>query len=216
MPVEQIVAIARSAERILLVCFAGASLAMGWNLFRVGIVSEQVAELAAQGWKVRFQRVGPGVFFALFGAISLALAITHPLTLRGLPASSTDEATAKKAVGPLASRRESQPDMVYAAGTPPTVTEDEVRALNTVTRIAVPKATGLAPSEQAALQAAVGILDRAKRRLLSAEFHEAYDLYELRSQEAMSRPAVVQDLAPTERETYERIDRIASGTLLEK
>lgn len=43
---------------------------------------EQTAEFTAGGWKATLKRVGPGVFFALFGACVLVYAIHTPLQIK--------------------------------------------------------------------------------------------------------------------------------------
>src|ERR1700733_9027297 len=79
MTTEQILALGRVVERLLVCMSAGISLAFGWDLFRVGVVTDRAAEFAAAGWKANLKRVGPGVFFALFGAAVLAVALRSPL-----------------------------------------------------------------------------------------------------------------------------------------
>lgn len=82
MTTEQILALGRVAERALICGFAGISLILGWNLFRVGVVSNQSADFNTKGWKANLKRVGPGVFFALFGSSVLAIALRSPLELQ--------------------------------------------------------------------------------------------------------------------------------------
>jgi hypothetical protein len=81
MPTEGVLALGRVIERLLVCVFAGTSLAFGWNLFRVGVVAQQSAELATKDWRVNLKRVGPGVFFALFGSVVLAFALHSPLEI---------------------------------------------------------------------------------------------------------------------------------------
>lgn len=58
----------RTLERLLIVVTGTMSMYCGYRLFAV--VSGQAGELAAKAgdWQLRLVRVGPGVFFALFGA----------------------------------------------------------------------------------------------------------------------------------------------------
>ena len=72
---------ARAIERVLVCLFAGMSLALGWNLFRVGILDPQAAQLDTKTWKLKLARVGPGVFFGLFGAVVLVWSVNAPLSL---------------------------------------------------------------------------------------------------------------------------------------
>lgn len=81
MSEETIAVLARSIERILICLFGGTSLVLGWNLFRIGVVQQQTAELKAGNWSANLQKVGPGVFFALFGAAILIVLVRAQLTV---------------------------------------------------------------------------------------------------------------------------------------
>jgi hypothetical protein len=87
MTIDEILALGRVVERLLVCVFAGTSLGYGWNLFRVGIVGDQSAEFGGAGWKANLRKVGPGVFFALFGALVLVFALRSPLDLALSPGS---------------------------------------------------------------------------------------------------------------------------------
>lgn len=84
--------VGRVVERLLITLFGGISLAFGWNLFRVGVANEQVAELAKADLKVKLQKVGPGVFFALFGTLVLIAGLLNPLRVSP-PATAGESAT---------------------------------------------------------------------------------------------------------------------------
>ena len=71
----------RLAERLLVVFFGGLSLTFGWHLFKIGVVKPQSAELSRKDIVFRLRKVGPGVFFALFGAAILAVSLDRPLVL---------------------------------------------------------------------------------------------------------------------------------------
>jgi hypothetical protein len=81
MPTEEIFAIGRVVERLIICLWAGASLTYGWNLFRVGVVDQQSAELSVKDWRANLKRVGPGVFFALFGAAILVFSLHSSLKM---------------------------------------------------------------------------------------------------------------------------------------
>ncbi|GAB3517771.1 hypothetical protein [Photobacterium alginatilyticum] len=72
--------IIRGIERLIIVIFSGASIFLGWNLFRVGVVDPQSAVFSGKGYKFALQKAGPGVFFALFGSIVLSIALINGLT----------------------------------------------------------------------------------------------------------------------------------------
>lgn len=65
--------------------FAGLSVYLGWYLFRAGIFSEQKSEFKAIGIWIKLQKVGPGVFFALFGVAVLIHSISSPFDFKIQP-----------------------------------------------------------------------------------------------------------------------------------
>lgn len=71
MEPDLILSFFRGGERLLIVFFGGLSLYLGWSLFKNGVNTEQRAEFKNGNFSVTLQKVGPGVFFALFGAIIL-------------------------------------------------------------------------------------------------------------------------------------------------
>ena len=63
----------RGAERIIIVLIGGASIWMGWRLFAaLGGDASQSAEFGGASLTIKLQKVGPGVFFALFGSLLIA------------------------------------------------------------------------------------------------------------------------------------------------
>lgn len=70
----------RAFERLLIVLFSGVSIILGWHLFKVGVVDQQSASLSGKGYKFTLQKVGPGVFFSLFGSIVMSVALINGLT----------------------------------------------------------------------------------------------------------------------------------------
>jgi hypothetical protein len=69
----------RIVERILVVIFGGVSLVLGWQLFRVGVVDPQIAEIKFKDWKVSLRQVGPGSVFAALGIGVMAVALSRPM-----------------------------------------------------------------------------------------------------------------------------------------
>jgi hypothetical protein len=66
----------RALERLLIVCIGGGALWMGWQLFlRLQTEMDQTAEMSYKDLSVKLQRVGPGIFFALFGTALLGIAV---------------------------------------------------------------------------------------------------------------------------------------------
>lgn len=70
----------RAFERILIVMFSGISVILGWHLFKIGVVDQQSASLSGKGYKFTLQKVGPGVFFSLFGSVVMSIALINGLT----------------------------------------------------------------------------------------------------------------------------------------
>ncbi len=66
----------RAIERIFSILVGGFSIAFGWHLFLKGVVQEQTAEIEGHSVKVRLQKVGPGVFFGIFGAAMITYVAT--------------------------------------------------------------------------------------------------------------------------------------------
>jgi hypothetical protein len=56
------------------------SVFLGYKLFQLGIVQAQKGTVGIAGWKVQFVKVGPGIFFALFGMIGLVVAMSNSFT----------------------------------------------------------------------------------------------------------------------------------------
>jgi hypothetical protein len=77
MTESEVLAISRAVERPIIVAICGMSIYLGYRLFYLGIVEYQKAKVDAYGWKVALDKVGPGIFFALFGMIGLAVSSTH-------------------------------------------------------------------------------------------------------------------------------------------
>ncbi|WP_233006898.1 hypothetical protein [Rheinheimera faecalis] len=86
----------RSVERVISILIGGLSIAAGWHLFLRGIVQEQSAGISTQTIKVSMQKVGPGVFFALFGAWVVINISTTQASLEGINTSFKSNDTATK------------------------------------------------------------------------------------------------------------------------
>jgi hypothetical protein len=137
LPIEEIFAIGRVIERLLICAIAGVSLTYGWNLFRVGVLNEQSAEFAAKGWRINLKRVGPGAFFALFGSVVLSISLRSPLVLP-LTAGSQHSAEANQSNSAGSSSGERQPEVVYLQGQDSAVAKKWVADLNTILHVATP------------------------------------------------------------------------------
>src|SRR6266404_4227844 len=95
---EEVFVYARAAERLLIVMAAIASLFMGWNLFRIGVVQPQSGELKGKSWSVKLQRCGPGIFFAVFGTAVLLWGIYSRFSVTDQPDRQGSTASATKSI----------------------------------------------------------------------------------------------------------------------
>jgi len=80
MAIEEVLAWSRAIERPLIALLCGMSIAMGYQLFKIGIAGDQKGSIEVAQWKVSLDRVGPGIFFALFGMIGLCVETVHSFT----------------------------------------------------------------------------------------------------------------------------------------
>jgi hypothetical protein len=195
----EIVTISRCIERILTVLIYGCSLGFGWNLFRVGIVTEQQGELSSGNWKITLKKVGPGVFFALFGVIGLITSVSSPLRV-GSPVSENSRPSAKVEGFSYEASGLNQRDV------------DEIRAINTLLSQLERHPPASTPPEQEAAQKAAKILEDRKDRILSQTF-PSYERYQQIKASLREHPDAVDRLSPQERDEYYQINGIATGDL---
>jgi hypothetical protein len=114
MDSELIAVAARHLERLLIVVAGGLSIYLGYRMFlaiprAAAETGEGKLELPG-GVSIYVTRVGPGVFFALFGAVILGLGLQHGLKLevreqRPGPVATTEAATGAAPVATVTERR---------------------------------------------------------------------------------------------------------------
>jgi len=83
----------RSLERILVVMFGGLSIFLGYRLF-LKMPNQKDAEGRVNlpgGASIYMTRIGPGGFFALFGALVISLSLRHSISYTETAASVTNE-----------------------------------------------------------------------------------------------------------------------------
>ena len=85
--------VGRLAERLIVVLCGGLSLTFGWHLFKIGVINDQNAEFSRGGFRIHLRKVGPGVFFALFGAVLLGVSLYRPLIVSDAAVVSEDPNT---------------------------------------------------------------------------------------------------------------------------
>ena len=59
----------RGVERLIAMTIGALSIALGYNLFRIGVIGAQEGVIEKGDFKLHLVKVGPGVFFSLFGAV---------------------------------------------------------------------------------------------------------------------------------------------------
>lgn len=79
MDASELTIVFRGIERLGIVLVSAIGIYMGAKLFLKGVVTEQSANLMGAGWSIHLQKVGPGIFFALFGSAILIYAVSSPV-----------------------------------------------------------------------------------------------------------------------------------------
>jgi hypothetical protein len=194
MPETLVLAIGRAIERLIVDSMFGVSMILGWNLFRAGVLQEQSATLSMKEWKIRFQKVGPGVFFALFGAIGLVVALQRPLNFK-MEETHSAEGVSKKSAE-VSSITAGNSDLL-----------DYVAALNTVENYCAINNSPQTPEKTAVLKAKP-ILTEYRTTILKNFFGDDYTWY-LKTKDD---PTARMHLSPEDQARYEKIDRAASRT----
>ena len=82
MSIIEILSLFRGAERLLIVGGGIVALYLGYRLFVAGFVGNQSGEFAGKSFFIKLIKVGPGVFFALFGTCVLVVMIWANLTMQ--------------------------------------------------------------------------------------------------------------------------------------
>jgi len=82
MELLEIAMLGRILERVSIVFVAGLSLWIGGSLFKsITLPSDQQATFEYNNLIIKLHKVGPGIFFALFGAAILIFAVISPLEI---------------------------------------------------------------------------------------------------------------------------------------
>lgn len=212
----QTLVLGRVLERLLIVMAAASCVAMGWNLFKLRIVRNQEAEFSGASWAVKLSRVGPGVFFALFGAGVLGVALARPLDVQLNPSSNAAPTVTAEKLASSGERSESDIAHVNYAGPQDRASmEREVAAINTVSALLRPAVTQLEAAESTAAAKAVETLQQRRRVLLRQLFGDAHlDAYEAIKAKAKTRVTAVDDLPAAERAQYDKVEAVAAKTFI--
>jgi len=129
----------RMIERLLVVASAGLSVYLGYRLFlKIPDYKDAQGEikLPAMNMSVTFSRVGPGVFFAVFGAAVLLASYLHPITvepqIQSPPPASGTEARSGKFEGASPTRDEQESSRKF-------VVAHTIRSLNGIVSTSQPQ-----------------------------------------------------------------------------
>jgi hypothetical protein len=196
MTETMVLSIGRVVERLIADSMFGVSLVLGWNLFRVGILDSQTAVVSSKDWKIRFQKVGPGIFFALFGAVGLVVALQKPLNIDFSSAAPSDPGGVHVHVSSVSNEKSD--------------TLQYVLALTTVEDYGIPVFDdGKHDVKKDALLKAKPILEQDRQTMLRSYWgEEDYDWYLGMKADQVTRGHLKQ----AQQEKYEKIDRSASTT----
>jgi hypothetical protein len=168
MDPSSILALTRGMERLAIVGLSGLSLVLGWDLFRRGVLVDQTADLKGHGWTIRLQRVGPGIFFALFGTIAFASAIAHPLEITTGRKTQQESKLQGAEVSTVTTESQTVTDAANSANT---ADRDVIAAVNTVHLLLIPRiAPGLDANYSSAIDKADRTLDSYKKSLMFQHF----------------------------------------------
>jgi hypothetical protein len=150
--------------------------------------------LSSKGWKIRLQKVGPGVFFALFGAAGLIVALQKPLQI------DTETGHVEDSVTGTQTRIS---DLASGNGV-----SDYIVALTTVENFGI-RDDGTHSAEKDALAKAKPILEQYRVALLRSVYKDDYDWYvTLRT----GNPLEIDRLSPSKRARFDEIDQMANRT----
>lgn len=202
----------RALERIAIVGLSGLSLILGWDLFRRGVLDSQSADFKAHSWSVRLQRVGPGIFFALFATVTFVSAISHPLEITtGNHAKQQTKAAASDV--PTATTEENK--LVYAEKAGASSDRDVVAAINTLHLIALPRLSqGLDVGDKDAISKSDRTLDAYKKSLMFAQFGQmSVQFYSIHDKVSFD-PAVLRKQSTDFQNKYSEIEAWDHDTFL--
>ena len=187
MDADLIAIVARHLERLLIVVGGGLSIVLGYQMFLAIPRTEKdegegKVELPG-GISIYVTRVGPGVFFALFGAIILGLGLQQGLKLEvreQRPAVGSPASGGAPAVATVTERKYSS--LSTAGGSGQQREAERTSALDTVTQLARLGATLDGPgrrgelSQQQRLDFGLALSD-ARMRLLATVWDERWGTY---------------------------------------
>jgi hypothetical protein len=209
---ETILTWARAFERLSIVGLSGLSLVLGWDLFKRGILEAQSADFKIKDWMFKFQKVGPGIFFAFFATATFVSALYRPLTIApGSP--NTFAANTPND----ASRTIQNPNIQYESH--PQQAPDSVRivkSINTIQRLALPRVEAVSKEEEiTALRKAADVLESYKRELMYEQYGADSVLFYQIHDDVVSTPSILSKQSKDFQAKYEDMERFDKETFLE-
>ena len=202
-----VLVMSRAAERLLIVFFAGVSIWMGWKLFlKQGGQTDHQAELSYKDLLIRLRKVGPGIFFALFGVGVMIFSLMRPLQVREGDLVLRGQSTEGHSVGY---------SLKYLALAQRPELHRWIVALNTIIPIVdLPIDVPIPEPDRALLQEAGRVSEEIRNSFLGRYFTpKDRDIWlEWRSTLATNSSALPEEV----KEVTERIDEFATTILLEE
>lgn len=212
MPTETLLAWTRAFERLSIIGLSGLALFFGWDLFKRGILDAQSAEFRNKDFTINLQRVGPGIFFALFATATLICALYQPLIV-GAPAANIAGSVHGTNGGPGASdgdhlRYDGQSSSTHDSG-------QLLKAINTFHSIGMKQANGgLQPEELDALRKADIALQSYKRSIMFDEFGDLSIVFYQIHDKVPTDPAILRAQSKEFQNRYEQMQIADDQTFL--
>lgn len=193
--------VARGLERLMIVAAGAAAMWMGWKLFyRLNNQPDQQAEFSYKQLLVKFQRVGPGIFFAFFGSAVLAFSIFQPLRI----------APGDIDVEPGAKNRTQSGSVSYLGGATKVDLERWIVSLNTVLDVAgLPTDSEIPDPDRKLLKNSTNATEELRNELLKLVFGETDVLiwFKWRKDYAKKKNSVPESELQTVARVQEFVDR---------
>jgi hypothetical protein len=199
----EILLYSRSAERLLIVLFAGCSLLFGYLLFfRATSLQGDLEAKGGDKVYLRLRNVAPGVFFALFGSGVLIVSLVYQISV---PTGKGEVGLSLGMAPPELADRETAAKRVAAISALMTFYRDRAAE-------AVPGA------ERSALQSAIPVVDSIRGDLIDQVFGAgSYAFYQsIDARRSAGQSNVVETLESNQKSRFVEIDELmAYGILLE-
>jgi hypothetical protein len=197
----------------MIVGLSGLSLILGWDLFRRGIVEAQSADFKSKDWGLRLQKVGPGIFFALFATATFIFALSRPLSIAPHGNGSAGDPSIHYDKGPSAGP---DTDLQYENRLHNADDAQEfVRSINTIQQLALPRAyQGAQKGEANALQKANETFNSYKKAAMFEKFGEiSIQFYQIHDQ-VPGDPSILAKQSKALRDQYEQMELFDKQTFV--